>query len=150
MNKMYLLVAGSRDFIDGGSNYVGSDLLSNYDITDTLIKGMLDPLCESVCIVHGGARGADSIANRVAVDRGYDVVVMPADWSMGRGAGMRRNADMHKFIQQFPVRKVLLIWDGVSHGTLSNFKLARQYNNPLFCYLYKEQRFMDRSELERY
>lgn len=56
MNKLYLLIAGSRGFTENGSSYVGNELLSNFDIMSTLIDGRLDATkCDSVCIVHGGA-----------------------------------------------------------------------------------------------
>jgi hypothetical protein len=51
-------------------------------------------------IVHGDARGArgtdgaDRIAAEIAVTFGYAVEPHPADWSLGRSAGMRRNIEM--------------------------------------------------------
>lgn len=51
-----------------------------------------------VVVVHGAARGADSLADRVARDLGCRVEahrVDDADWRRyGRSAGHRRNADM--------------------------------------------------------
>lgn len=46
-------------------------------------------------VVHGGAAGADSLAQRWAVDRKLPVQAYAADWARyGRGAGPRRNATM--------------------------------------------------------
>lgn len=46
-------------------------------------------------ILHGGARGADTIADGIARRMGFDVWVFPADWARyGKSAGHRRNAEM--------------------------------------------------------
>lgn len=46
-------------------------------------------------VVHGGARGADSIADLVARELGFEVRCYPADWTKhGRAAGPLRNAEM--------------------------------------------------------
>jgi len=46
-------------------------------------------------IVHGGARGADTLAQEWADDRGLMCMVYPADWkAFGPSAGPRRNQMM--------------------------------------------------------
>lgn len=46
-------------------------------------------------LVHGGARGADTIAAGIAHRLGFDVEAHPANWSRyGKSAGHRRNAEM--------------------------------------------------------
>lgn len=51
-------------------------------------------------LIHGGATGADALADEWARARGVDVLVFPARWReyfngpVDRGAGPRRNADM--------------------------------------------------------
>jgi hypothetical protein len=45
-------------------------------------------------LIHGAARGADSIAARLAYAMGIEVVAFPADWSIGRAAGVIRNQRM--------------------------------------------------------
>lgn len=46
-------------------------------------------------VVHGGARGADSIADEVARELGLEVEVFPADWEQyGKRAGHIRNQQM--------------------------------------------------------
>lgn len=48
-----------------------------------------------VVIIHGGARGADSLAGEYAAERGLACEVYPADWAAhGRIAGPLRNARM--------------------------------------------------------
>ncbi len=46
-------------------------------------------------VIHGAARGADSLAGEVANDLNISVEVYPAQWSLyGRGAGPIRNQQM--------------------------------------------------------
>lgn len=46
-------------------------------------------------VVHGGARGADQLADAVARNWGWTPERHPADWDRhGRAAGFRRNAEM--------------------------------------------------------
>lgn len=152
MSTLYLLVAGSRDFAnESNGHFVGKDFMSCYDIVDTLIKGRLMASgCDDACVIEGTARGVDRIAGRVARNSDYGLKEMPADWSKGKAAGYIRNSQMHEFLSRHEHREVLLIWDGVSKGTAHNFKLARQNNTPLVCYLYREQRFMSPEEIKQY
>lgn len=59
---------------------------------------ILDQIHERVGItllVHGGARGADTLAGEWAESRGVPVQVFPADWERhGYRAGAARNAKM--------------------------------------------------------
>lgn len=46
-------------------------------------------------IIHGDARGADTVADIVAGQLGFEIRRYPADWEKyGKAAGMRRNAEM--------------------------------------------------------
>ena len=62
------------------------------------IRNCLNYLVEmfpDTTIIHGGARGADTIAGTVAAEMGLPVEVYPADWmAYGRGAGPIRNQKM--------------------------------------------------------
>lgn len=114
----YLLVAGSRSFDD--YQFLSASL-------DKLLVNQSD-----VTVVSGGARGADTLAERYAHERGYQVRVFPADWNkFGKSAGYRRNRQMHEFIAQFPNRGCVCFWDGNSRGTTHNFDLANEFHTPL-------------------
>ena len=124
MEKFYLLVVGSRSITD-------YDLVRSY--LDALV--LTDLVNFDIVIVSGGAKGVDSMAERYAEERGFDKVVIKADWNrFGKSAGYRRNAEMHKFIAQFPNRACIAFWDGKSKGTAHNFDLVKQYNTPLTIY----------------
>lgn len=119
-NTFYLLVAGSRGF-------------NNYP----MLKEKLDYLLQNqsgkeIHIVSGGAKGADTLAEWYAKERGYQMHVFPADWNrFGRSAGYRRNEQMHQFISQFPKRGCVCFWDGESKGTQHNFELCKTYGTAL-------------------
>lgn len=50
------------------------------------------------CVIHGGAKGADSLAGSVAASRGLPVVVVPANWGFYKlAAGPVRNTWMLDF-----------------------------------------------------
>jgi hypothetical protein len=73
---MRLLIAGSRDWQD-----------------ETPIRQALERARPTV-LIHGAARGADSIAARLAYAMGIEVRAYPADWRIGRAAGVIRNQRM--------------------------------------------------------
>jgi len=78
---MRVLVCGGRDFND--ANLV-EETLNNIHEENTITN-----------LVHGGARGADTLAGDWANSRGIDVTYCPAKWDLyGKSAGMIRNAYM--------------------------------------------------------
>lgn len=77
---MRLLVCGGRD-------YAEKDFL--YGVLD---GWMFRPI---TVIIHGAARGADSLAGQWARDRGIEENAFPADWKKhGKSAGPIRNQRM--------------------------------------------------------
>ena len=78
---MRLLVCGGRDFSDE------SLLLSTLDAIDAEYEVKL--------LIHGAARGADTLADRWAADLKIPVLKFPALWDKhGRSAGHIRNTQM--------------------------------------------------------
>lgn len=76
-----VLVCGGRDYADGARVYAVLDE-----------EHMQRPITR---IVHGAARGADSIAAGWAWKTGVSIAPYPADWGThGKGAGPIRNARM--------------------------------------------------------
>lgn len=75
--KMKVLVCGGREFQDYAAV---CSVLERYEIS---------------LIIHGDARGADSLAKRYAIERGIPHLPFPADWQThGRAAGPIRNKEM--------------------------------------------------------
>jgi len=78
--------------------------------------------------IHGGARGADQIAGRMAAKLGYESETYPADWRrLGRRAGVVRNLAM---LDRKPA-KVIAFWDGKSLGTAHTLREAQLRGIPV-------------------
>lgn len=77
----YVLACGGRD-------YTNSPRV--YEVLDTIHKETPISL-----LITGGARGADTLADQWAKDRGVNRCIFPANWkAKGNGAGPARNAMM--------------------------------------------------------
>ena len=125
----YCLVVGSRTF----DNY---QLMCN--VLDHLLQNQ-----KEIVIVSGGARGADTLAEKYAKEHGYPLKVFKADWQrFGKKAGYLRNEEMHKYISVHDKRGVVAFWDGTSKGTAHNFELSVKYNNPIKIYNYSISRYI--------
>jgi hypothetical protein len=74
-------------------------------------------------VVSGGAKGADTLAERWAYANSIPCKVLRPDWSKGRGAGHIRNSDIVRMSE-----RVVAFWDGVSPGTKSTIDMARRSN----------------------
>lgn len=75
---MIVLVTGGRDYADKKKVYE-----------------TLDSLGPITKIIHGAARGADSLANQYAEDRSIPCSKYPANWTKyGNAAGPIRNSEM--------------------------------------------------------
>lgn len=116
--SFFCLVVGSRSFQD-------------YSFLKEKLDHFLSNQSEIV-IVSGGARGADTLAEKYAKERKLPVKIFPANWEKyGKRAGYIRNDEMHSFLSRQEKRGVVAFWDGVSKGTEHNFQLAKRYNNPI-------------------
>lgn len=96
---LYLLGCGSRGWTD-------VELLE-----DTLDRASAGLMFGELKVIHGGARGADTMVGNWAEAKGWPVKSFPADWTLhGRSAGPKRNQRMLDFL----VKKVEKQGDG--HG----------------------------------
>lgn len=76
---MKILVCGGRDY-------------SGYEEVANVLDGYDFPGMKGLAIIHGGARGADSLAGRYAQENGICEIVVKANWDQyGKGAGTVRN-----------------------------------------------------------
>lgn len=102
-------VIGSRTFNDREKLYQVLDL---FDID---------------CIISGGARGADTLAEQYANETNIKTKIYPADWAnKGKAAGFIRNKDII-----VDADLVICFWDGTSKGTRHSIKLAHQMKKNL-------------------
>ena len=100
------MVTGSRGWTDRARI---ADVLSSYDRDEWIV-------------IHGGARGVDTIAGEVAAAQGFEVEIYMAEWDKyGRSAGFRRNITMVDCADE-----VIAFWDGRSRGTKHAIDAARE------------------------
>lgn len=112
---MRILVCGSRNWTNIKR------------IEDNLSE--IQPDDEPITIIHGGARGADSICHAVATKQKYDIIRFFPNWDLyGKAAGMIRNKQM--LVEGKP-DLVLAFWDGVSRGTKNMIELAQKAGVPV-------------------
>lgn len=105
-----VIIAGGRDFDD-------------YDLLSDTMDRLLSNVDEDIVIVCGKARGADTLGEVYAKERGYIVRYFPADWERyGRSAGYIRNTEMAKNADA-----LVAFWDGRSHGTKDMVETAQKY-----------------------
>jgi len=81
-----------------------------------------------VLIIHGGARGADRIAARIARERGLARQVFLPDWDkFGKKAGILRNIRM---LDDGKPTEGMVFWDGKSRGAKHMLDLLRKAEIP--------------------
>lgn len=85
---------------------------------------------EYITIVSGGAKGADELAKKYAIDNNVPFIEVPADWnSLGKAAGAIRNGRMVDMVEV-----VLAFWDGESKGTRDMINKTLSKNKELHVY----------------
>ncbi|WP_303982932.1 DUF2493 domain-containing protein [Niallia circulans] len=110
MRKLRVIVAGGRDFND----YVLLKTNLDYVLRNRQV--------DEVVIVSGKARGADSLGELYAKERGLEVSAYPADWdTYGKSAGYIRNKQMAE-----TSHALMAFWDGKSRGTKHMIDLAKE------------------------
>ena len=73
-------------------------------------------------IVSGTAAGADTLGERYAQEKGYEVKKFPAQWDLyGKSAGYKRNQQMAEYADG-----LIAFWDGKSKGTKHMIDIANK------------------------
>ncbi len=111
IGDLYVLVSGKRDYDDYEHfSAIMDDYVAKYG---------------KFIIVEGGAKGADALAKRYAIEHKMNFIEFPADWKKhGNAAGPIRNAQMVEFIKDRNSMAVFF-WDGRSRGTKNCLSYAR-------------------------
>ena len=103
---MKIIIAGGRNFRD-------------YDKLRESCDNILVNQKE-VEIVSGTAAGADTLGERYAQEKGYEVKKFPAQWDLyGKSAGYKRNQQMAEYADG-----LIAFWDGKSKGTKHMIDIA--------------------------
>ena len=107
---------------------VGSRSFNDYE----KLKQTLDQTPDITGIISGGAKGADSLAEQWAREKGIETVVYKPDWAKyGRGAGVVRN---RLIIEDCDY--CIAFWDGESKGTKSSIDHCKKLNKRLLVVRY--------------
>lgn len=124
MSKTYI-IAGGRDCSDRKLMYSAlQDLLCT--------KGDYCMPRDNVKVIHGGAKGADSMADDWFVVSWCPFDVFPADWDQhGKRAGIMRNLDMADAADA-----LIAFWDGESRGTKHMIETAIKEGLEVHVYRY--------------
>jgi hypothetical protein len=111
---MRVAIVGSRDFTD--FEYMEKWVLH------TLIYEIGVDDFRNVKIISGGARGADTLAEKFANKHNISTTIFPADWNKyGKKAGYLRNITL---VENSDF--VIAFWDGESKGTKMTIDLAKK------------------------
>ena len=102
MGEFKVVIAGGRDF---------NDFSRLCNVMDKLLERQIK--INKITIISGGARGADTLGERYARLRNFDLTRIKADWNKhGKGAGFIRNREMLALTDG-----VVCFWDSESMGT---------------------------------
>lgn len=122
-SEISISVVGNRTFDDYGL------------LKETLTKVISDKEKEHITVknfVSGGARGADSLCERFAVENGIPITIYPADWKRyGKSAGFIRNETMIR-----NCGLCVAFWDGKSHGTKHDIELCEKYGKECLIFYF--------------
>lgn len=117
-----VIIAGGRDF-------------SDYDLLTKTMDKLLSEIDDNITIVCGMARGADSLGEKYAIDKGYVIDYHQAEWNkFGKSAGYRRNVEMAECADA-----LVAFWDGLSKGTKHMIDMARLHGLKCRVIHYKKQ-----------
>lgn len=106
-----VIIAGGRDF-------------SDYQLLRKTLDNLLCNITEEITVVCGQAKGADTLGEQYAKERGYAVNYYPANWKLyGKRAGFLRNEQMAQNADA-----LVAFWNGESRGTKHMIDLAKQHN----------------------
>lgn len=106
-----VIIAGGRDFND-------------YETLKQTCDFYLSQTQKRITIISGKAKGADTLGERYAQERGFKISAYPADWDQfGKSAGFIRNKQMAE-----EADALIAFWDGASKGTASMIDLANKKN----------------------
>lgn len=102
---------------------VGSRSFNDYTKLCETLNGFTD-ITE---IISGGAKGADTLAERWAKENNLKLTIFYPDWNKyGKSAGMIRNKSIID-----SANEVVAFWDGISRGTENSIQRARSSGKPV-------------------
>jgi hypothetical protein len=116
---MKIAIVGGRDFND--YNLLKSEMIKFLTENENI-----------EALVSGGAKGADSLAERLALELSIPIQVFKPDYKRyGRAATVVRNSQI---VENSDV--IFAFWNGKSKGTLDSINKAKKMNKKLFIVNY--------------
>lgn len=98
---------------------IGSRNFSDYNKLETILNNLKPNITK---IISGGAKGADSLAEKWAKNNNIETKIFIPDWNKhGKAAGFIRN----KLIIM-DADEIVAFWDGKSKGTQNSINLAKE------------------------
>ena len=124
-SNLNILIAGGRDYDDN----IRMKAFVNHCIKDMHY--------DTITIISGMAKGADTLGVRLAEEMHYQLKKFPAQWrKYGKMAGFVRNRQMLNYLDNEQDEcMVLAFWDGKSPGTKHMIETAREMN--INCFICK-------------
>ena len=103
-----VIIAGGRDFDD-------------YQLLKATMDKLLCNITDEITVVCGQAKGADTLGEQYAMEKGYTIDYYPAQWKLyGKRAGYLRNEQMAQNADALAA-----FWNGESRGTKNMIELAK-------------------------
>ena len=104
---------------------VGSRSFNDYELLSQVLGSVKTTICS---IVSGGAKGADSLAAKYALEHSIPLHEILPDWDkLGRKAGFVRNREIVASADA-----LIAFWNMGSKGTAHTIQLARDANIPMY------------------
>lgn len=110
---------------------IGSRSFQDYELLEKTLNEISDRTQIS-SIISGGAKGADSLAEKYASLNNIDTIIFKPDWSIGKSAAAIRNI---KIVENADI--VVAFWDGISKGTKMTIDMATSKNVKVLKVIYK-------------
>ena len=111
---MKIAVIGSRDF---DNRILLSEILIEY-------------LPQITCLISGGCRGTDKMAEEWAIAHSIPTLIFEPNWAAyGKSAGVMRSKEI---IDNCDL--CIAFWDGLSKGTSNGIRYCRKINKPCKVY----------------
>jgi len=108
---------------------IGSRTFNDYNLLKEKVDKILSEYRLNIkLIISGGAKGADSLAEQYAKEKGIEILIIKPNWDLyKKAAGFIRNADI---INNSDI--VIAFWNGISNGTKDSIAKAQKSEKTVF------------------
>jgi hypothetical protein len=123
---------------------VGSRGFDDYEMLKREVSKNID-ISKITEIISGGAKGADTLAEKFANEKGILMTVIKPNWSHGKGAGIIRNKTIVESADT-----VFAFWDGDSKGTKNSIGLGDRLGKQMYVIKVKQKERLTLKQLSVY